>query len=113
MAHLRKLPTYFTKGEERRGVFFTIQARELIADGWVEEDEKAERIRPQKLPEVAVEVGGSAFDMENKLEEASEVLEEMTKSELLDWAEKRNIEVKSSAPKYEILKSCKEVKEAS
>lgn len=92
MAHLRKLPTYFVKGEERRGVFFSIQARELIANGWVEEGEKAEKAKPQKLPEVAVEVGGNAFDMENKLEEASELLEEMTKSELLDWAEERGVD---------------------
>lgn len=113
MAHLKKLPTYFIKGEERRGVFFSIQARELIANGWVEEGEKAEKAKPQKLPEVAVEVGGSAFDMENKLEEASEVLEEMTKSELLDWAEEKGVDVKASAPKYEILKACKEVEEAS
>ena len=34
--HLSKLPTLFVKGGEERKAFFTIQARELIAAGWVE-----------------------------------------------------------------------------
>ena len=33
MAHLKKLPTYFVKGDERRAAYYTIQARELRAAG--------------------------------------------------------------------------------
>lgn len=33
--HLPKLPTIFVKGDEERKAFFTIQAKELIAAGWV------------------------------------------------------------------------------
>lgn len=38
--HLAKLPTIFVKGGEERKVYFTIQAKELIAAGWVEKDEE-------------------------------------------------------------------------
>tara|TARA_B100001094_G_C18183828_1_gene802518 strand:+ start:341 stop:559 length:219 start_codon:yes stop_codon:yes gene_type:complete len=34
--HLSKFPTVFVKGGEERKAFFTIQAKELIAAGWVE-----------------------------------------------------------------------------
>ena len=37
MAHLKKLPTYFVKGDERRAAYYTINARELMAAGFVEE----------------------------------------------------------------------------
>ena len=36
--HLSKLPTIFVKGGEERKAYFTVQARELIADGWVEQN---------------------------------------------------------------------------
>lgn len=47
--HLPKLPTIFVKGGEERKAFFTIQAKELIAAGWVEKDAepKIETIEPQ------------------------------------------------------------------
>lgn len=34
--HLSKLPTIFVKNGEERKAYFTVQARELAADGWVE-----------------------------------------------------------------------------
>lgn len=34
--HLPELPTIFVKGGEERQAFFTIQAKELIAAGWVQ-----------------------------------------------------------------------------
>lgn len=40
--HLPKLPTIFVKGGEERKAFFTIQAKELLAAGWVEKDAKPE-----------------------------------------------------------------------
>ena len=39
--HLSKLPTIFVKGGEERKAYFTVQARELIADGWVEKTDEA------------------------------------------------------------------------
>lgn len=33
--HLPELPTIFVKGDEERKAYFTIQAKELLAAGWV------------------------------------------------------------------------------
>jgi hypothetical protein len=57
--HLSKLPTIFVKGGEERKAFFTIQAKELIAAGWVEkvtEEKVAEPIvEAKKEPKAVVE----------------------------------------------------------
>ena len=90
MAHLRKLPTYFVKGDERRAAYYTIQAKELRAAGFVEEGEKAQVRKPiEKQPEIVVEAGASAFDSTDSLTEPvaeENDLDGMTKAELLDWA---------------------------
>ena len=78
MAHLKKLPTYFVKDGVRREAYFTVQARELLAKGFVEEGgekaEPAERNNP--LPEVPVVAGGDGFEFElieeEEVEEAPE-----------------------------------------
>ena len=51
--HLPKLPTIFVKGGEERKVYFTVQARELIALGWKEKG--SEEKEPAKPAEVKVE----------------------------------------------------------
>lgn len=113
MAHLAKLPTYFVKGDERRAAYYTIQARELRAAGYIEEGEKAAPApAPKPVPEVVVEAGGSAFDMDDKLEIEEESLEEMTKAELLEWAMDHGHDLKNALPKAEIFKLCKEIEEA-
>lgn len=109
MAYLRKRPTYFVKGDVRRAAYYTIQAAELRADGYVEEGEPAVAANISKpLPEVAVEAGGDGFDLEGKVEESSEDLDEMTKAELLAFAEEYEIDVNPSMLKSEILQKCKE-----
>jgi len=110
MAHLAKLPTYFVKGDDRRAAYYTIQARELREAGYVEEDEKAKPAPASKpVPEVVVEAGFDAFDMEAKLEIEEESLEEMTKAELLEYAMERGHDLKNNLPKAEIFKLCKEI----
>ena len=112
MAYLRKRPTYFVKGDVRRAAYYTIQAAELRADGYVEEGEPAVAANIDKpLPEVAVEAGGDGFDLEGKVEESSEDLDEMTKAELLDWALDQGHDLKNALPKAEIFKLCKEIEE--
>jgi len=110
MAHLRKRPTYFVKDGVRREAFFTIQARELREQGFVEEG--AELPKPpvveKKLPEVAVEVGGDAFDFETAVEVVGETLDDMTKVELVEYAEEHGLEFKPNQPKAEILQICKD-----
>ena len=116
MAHLKKLPTWFTRDGERRGVFYTIDARELRAAGWVEEGTKAEKRKPiEKQPEIIVEAGTTAYDSTDALQEPQaeeDDLDGMTKAELLDWALDKGHDLKNSLPKAEILKACKEIDEA-
>ena len=111
--HLRKLPTWFVKGDDRRAAYYTIQARELHQAGFVEEGEKAVARKPiEKQPEIVVEAGGTAYDSTDSFQEPQsdgETLEEMTKAELLDWALDRGHDLKNAAPKSEIFASCKEI----
>ena len=115
MAHLKKLPTWFVKGEERRSAFFTIQARELLEQGFVEEGAKAEKREPiKKQPEIVVEAGTTAYDSTDTLQEPQadeDDLDGMTKAELLGWALDKGHDLKTALPKTEILKACKEIEE--
>ena len=116
MAHLKKLPTWFVRDGERRSAFFTIQARELLEAGWVEEGEKAEKRKPiEKQPEIVVEAGTTAYDSTDALQEPQAEegdLDGMTKAELLDWAMDQGHDLKNALPKAEILKACKEIEAA-
>lgn len=113
VAHLRKLPTWFVKGDERRPAYYTIQAAELRKAGFVEEGAKAEpKKRLDRQPEILVEVGSTAYDSVDAPQEpqaGEDNLEEMTKAELLDWAEEKGHDLKNSLPKAEIFKLCKEI----
>ena len=111
MPHLDKLPTWFVKGGERRAAYYTIQARELRAEGYVEEGEKAAPApQPKSLPEIVNEVGAEPYDSTESLTEPmGETLEEMTKAELLDWALERGHDLPNNDRKSEIFKACKEI----
>lgn len=114
--HLRKLPTYFVKGERRRAAYYTIQAREFLAAGYVEEGEKAEARKPiERQPEIIVEAGTAAYDSTEAIQEPlsdGETIEDMTKAELLDWASDRGHDLKNALPKSEIFKLCKDIEES-
>jgi hypothetical protein len=60
--HLPKLPTIFVKGGEERKAFFTIQAKELLAAGWVEKTEEA----PAAAPEPPAEEEVKAAELKEK-----------------------------------------------
>lgn len=113
MAHLKKLPTYFVKDGQRRGAFYTIQARELCEAGWVEEGEKAEVAKPlERLPEIVNEVGAEPYDSTESLTEPlaeKDDLDSMTKAELLDWALDKGHDLPNNDLKAEILAACKEI----
>jgi len=113
MAHLKKLPTYFVKGDERRAAYYTINARELMAAGFVEEgaepNQPIKAHEPKPVPEILVEVGLDAFDTESIKGEGSEDnLDDMTKAELVEYAEEHGLEFKPNQPKAEILQICKD-----
>ena len=111
MAHLQKLPTWFINGDERRAAYYTVQARELRAKGFVEEEGKAQAHEPAKrLPEIVNEAGAEPFDSTESLTEpmaGTSDLDSMTKAELLEYATDHGKELKSSLPKSEILDFCK------
>jgi hypothetical protein len=113
MAHLKKLPTYFVKDGVRKSAYYTIQARELRKQGFVEEGEKAVKKDPiSALPEIVVEAGATAYDSTDSLQEPQsdgETLEQMTKAELLDWALEKGFDLKNNDPKSEIFQRCKEI----
>jgi len=113
MAYLKKLPTWFVKGDSRRAAYYTIQARELRAFGYTEEGEKAEVRKPiEKQPEIVVEAGGTAYDSLDSLQEPQAEendLDGMTKAELLDWAMDQGHDLKNALPKAQILLLCKEI----
>lgn len=114
MAHLKKLPTYFVKGDERRAAYFTVQATDFRREGFVEEGTERAVVAPppKPQPEIVVEVGVDAFDDDSLKEPLADRLEEMTKAELLDYALERGHDLKNSLPKAEIFKLCKEIEES-
>jgi hypothetical protein len=110
MPHLEKMPTWFVKGDQRRAAYYTIQAREFRAEGYVEEGEKAAPApQPKPQPEILVEAGQDAYDDDSIKEPVGERIEEMTKAELLDWAMDQGHDLKNALPKAEIFKACKEI----
>ena len=122
MAHLRKRPTVFVKGDQRRYVYFTVQARELRAAGFVEEGSETNAAEPtkkpeKKLPEIPVRAGYEAFEVETPEVEVAETEEakespdflSMTKAELLDWALEKGHDLKNALPKSDILAQCVEI----
>ena len=111
--HLNKLPTWFVKGDSRRAAYYTVQARELRAAGYVEEGEKAVAKKPiERQPEIIVEAGTTAYDSTDALQEPQAEdgnLDSMTKAELLEWALDNGHDLPNNDLKAEILKKCKEI----
>ena len=111
MPHLDKLPTWFVKGDKRLAAYYTIQAREFSAAGYVEEGKKAAPApQPKPQPEIVNEVGAEPYDSTESLTEPlGESLEEMTKAELLDWALEHGHDLPNNDRKADIFKACKEI----
>ena len=113
MPHLDKLPTWFVKGDERRAAYYTIQARELRAEGFTEEGEKAVAAKPlERLPEIVNEAGAEPYDSTESLTEPmaeENDLDGMTKAELLDWALEHGEDLPNNDLKAVILAKCKEI----
>ena len=108
--HLKNRPTYFVKDGKRKAVFYTVYARELTEAGWVPEQEASvvavQEVEATKEPEPAkVE---APIEEPAPTEEATTVnLDDMTRAELVEFAEANNIEFKSYASKSDILEACK------
>ena len=119
--HLKNYPTYFIKDGKRRAVYHTVAARELTEAGWVAEGTvvvpSKENEAPQEPETVTVEkpitqtvqaqgpVVQAAVQVEGT---ANASLDEMTRVELMEFAEANGVEFKSNALKADILEACKE-----
>ena len=118
MARFDELQCY-TRGEQRRCTPYSAIASWLEDTGWVLEGEKAPVAKPEPLPEIPVEAGYDAFEVEpvEEVELIEEVkledsLEEMTKAELLEWAMDRGHDLPNNDKKADILLACKEIEAA-
>ena len=103
--YLRKAPVVFVKDGERRTVYHSVTADELLAEGWtVEGAEEA----PVKEEEPTAQEEPVAQEEEVVAEQKEEKLEEMTKSQLLEWAAVNHVNVTPYASKAEMLATCRE-----
>lgn len=92
---------------------WSVDKRQARDDGWTLVGEPAApKPQPAKLPEIIVEAGVDAYDnvsIQENTVEGVEPLDEMTKTELLDWAMDRGHDLKNALPKAEILEACKQI----
>jgi hypothetical protein len=109
--HLKNRPTYFVKNGVRKPVYYTVDARQLIENGWTEEGGSAapEPVKVTGIP-IPITSPEPVKVEENKTTESkTEVdLDGMTRAELVEFAESNDIEFKSYASKADILEACKE-----
>lgn len=112
--YVRGFPKYYVKDGKRRAVYYSVEARDLTALGWVPEEttKKAKEAKPivekqeqeQEAPRVEVDI----ID-ETEVDGTSD-LELMTKNELLKYALDRGVDLPNNAPKAQILEACKAIK---
>jgi predicted transcriptional regulator len=110
--HLQKRPTYFVKNGVRKPVYYSVDARQLNEQGWVSEDQEPCEVKKnepvkQETVQAPVEQVVEPIEMTESTEEE---LDDMTKTELIDYAKEHNIDVDPYALKSVILEACKEAK---
>lgn len=86
--YLRERPTYYVKGSERFAAYYTVQARDLEAQGWVKESEA----KPEPVKQ------------ETKKAESAP---EPTRAELLKSLKEQGVDVPSNATKAELVELSK------
>ena len=110
--HLKKLPTFFVKDGQRKPVYYTVQARELEAAGWtiLGKDRTTEPSPVAPVTEPAPEpVQQPVEGLEPVTTQGTKPnLDDMTRAELVEFAEANGVEFKSYASKADILEACKE-----
>lgn len=100
--HLKNRPTYFVKNGIRKPVYYSVDARQLIDNGWIEEGSS---VTPEPAKEASVTMPEPKE--EAAPEPVAEVnLEDMTRAELVKFAEANDVEFKSYGTKSEILEAC-------
>jgi hypothetical protein len=117
--HLRDYPHYYTKDGKRRAVYYTAEARDLKAMGWVREEPKpakpsvTEKPAPAQEPTpepIKPEVVVPEVVTEEPAGESEPVFEFMTRPELLKYAMDRGVDLPNNALKAELIDACKAIK---
>lgn len=112
MAKLPNRPVWFTKDGQRRAASWTVEARDLVRDGWTKEDVDCDpEVRTANtIPEIVVEAGVDAYDIDSekylKDEEDLIDLEKLTKQELIDWALDLGEDIAPNLLKADVLEIC-------
>jgi hypothetical protein len=113
--HLNNRPVYFVKGSRRKAAYYTVHMRELIADGWTQEQEissQPEAIAPEHVASTVPESLEEAIPFESTEEELIEEeeqvkgIDQMTKAELIVFAQSKGVEFKQYATKSDIIEAC-------
>ena len=105
--HLPGYPHYYVKDGERVAVYFTGEARDLRAMGWVREESKPAKViesKPEPVAEVEVDV---VLDTAEEADQPE--FEFMTKPELLAYALQRGVDLPNNALKAELVEACKKL----
>jgi hypothetical protein len=115
--HLAGFPhTYVKEGHAPRLACYTVEARELRADGWVR-DEKASASEPDPVEEPGVPVDEIIEAVDELITAAEEMepvvgdidFEAMTKRELLQYAMDHGVDLPDNALKAELIEACEAI----
>jgi hypothetical protein len=101
--HLRPYPQAYVKGDERRLVYYTVEARELRENGWVRESGD----EPEAPATVEAAEEKAEFEPEPVVGDPD--FEAMTKRELLQYAADNGIDLPDNALKAELIEACKAI----
>lgn len=111
--HLKGFPRYYVKGDKRKAVYYTADARELTALGWVDEEVAAKKAaEPVEEPKAEVADATEPKAWEEPAEvtlPTTKPLEAMTKAELVDYAASKGLLIDGTALKADIVAACRDL----
>jgi hypothetical protein len=111
--YIRNAPVEFRKDGETRFVYYTVEADELIDQGWVcmltQEERIAEQTEDDFVPiESKEEQVVPAEDVAVNTDSDGSKLVEMTKNQLIEYASENGVTINPYSTKAEILSVCME-----
>lgn len=111
--HLPGYPHYYVKDGERVVVYFTGEARDLRATGWVREESKPVKV-VEPEPELVAQADTAEEIQVDVVIDAPEQVDQpefefMTKPELLAYALERGVDLPNNALKAELVEACKKL----
>lgn len=105
--HLPGYPHFYVKNGKRRAVYYTGEARDLAAAGWVKEG--TEEITPAAPAPVAAAAPAVEADEPEVETSAEPAFDLMTRAELLAYAESKGVDLPNNALKAELIEACRKI----